>query len=153
MVRSGLDRTLQDALFIYHKNVGVCLWVLLLVRLVVRLRNPSPPRVTPLPAWQERVAQTTHRALYLLLFLLPVSGYIRVRAGGFPIEALDALGLPGLVPRSDELAEVAKAVHYWTGVVLMACLSLHVSAALFHAIVKRDGVFSRMWPPLGGRSG
>jgi len=152
MVQEGIDRNLQNLLFIYHKNVGVSLWVLLLVRVVVRLRHPPPARAQGLSPWQERAASATHRALYVLLFLLPVSGYLRVRAGGFPIEGLDALGLPALVPRSDDLAEAAKAVHYWTGVAFIACASLHVGAAMFHALVKRDGVFSRMWPPVGGRA-
>jgi cytochrome b561 len=79
---------------------------------------------------------------------MPVAGYVRVRAGGFPIEWLDALGLPTLVPRSDQLAEVAKNIHYSGSLVLAALVALHVGAALYHGMFRRDGVFSRMWPPV-----
>ena len=67
--------------------------------------------------------------------------------------ALDivGLGLSTLVPRSDDLAEAAKAVHYWAGLALIALVALHLGAALFHGAVRRDGVLGRMWPPLGGR--
>ena len=150
MVQPGLDRGLQNALFIYHKNVGVFLLLLVVLRLLWRWRNPPPPKPASLPAWQARIAELTHGALYLLLFLLPVAGYVRVKAGGFPIETLDALGVPSFVPRSDSLAEVAKTVHYGAGLVIAAIVAMHVGAALFHGIVKRDGVFSRMWPPVGG---
>jgi cytochrome b561 len=150
MVRSGIDRELQNALFIYYKNVGVFLLLLVAVRLVVRWRNP-PPAVSGLPPWQARMALITHRALYGLLVLMPVAGYVRVRAGGYPIESLDALGLSALMPRSDELAEVAKTVHHWAGIAITALIALHVGAGLFHALIRRDGVFERMWPPLGGR--
>ena len=150
MVQPGIDRGLQNALFIYHKNVGVLLLVLLVVRAVWRWRNPPPPKPASLPALQARIAEAVHGALYLLLFIVPVAGYVRVKAGGFPIESLDALGLPGLVPRSDALAEAAKTVHYGAGLLIAAVIALHVGAALFHGIVKRDGVFSRMWPPVGG---
>ena len=150
MVQPDLDRGLQDALFVFHKNVGVLLLLLLLLRLAWRWWRPPPPEPDSLPAWQARIARTTHGALYLLLFLLPVAGYVRVRAGGFPVESLDALGVPSLVPRSEALSEVAKAIHYGAGLVLAAVVAMHVGAALFHGIVKRDGVFSRMWPPFPG---
>lgn len=150
MVQPGIDRSLQNALFLYHKNVGVLLLLLTLLRLVLRWRNPPPPRPAGLPLWQARLAGLTQRLLYALLLLVPVAGYVRVRAGGFPVESLDALGLPPLVPRSDTLAATAKAVHYGSGLAIMAAIALHVGAALFHGIVKGDGVFSRMWPPVGG---
>jgi cytochrome b561 len=151
MVQEGIDRGLQNALFIYHKNVGVLLLLLLVVRVIWRWRNPPPPKPASLPALQARIAEAVHGALYLLLFIVPVAGYVRVRAGGFPIESLDALGVPALVPRSDALAEVAKTIHYGAGLLIAAVIAMHVGAALFHGIVKRDGVFSRMWPPLGGK--
>ena len=150
MVQPGLDRGLQNALFIYHKNVGVLLLLLVVLRVLWRWRNPPPPKPASLPGWQARIAELTHGALYLLLFVVPIAGYVRVRAGGFPIETLDALGVPALVPRSDALAEIAKTVHYGAGLLIAAVIAMHVGAALFHGIVKRDGVFSRMWPPFGG---
>ena len=152
MVQDGIDRGLQNALFIYHKNVGVVLLLLVLARLLWRWRVPPPAKPAHLPRWQARVAGLSHATLYLLLVLVPLAGYVRVRAGGFPIEMLDALGLPALVPRSDALAELAKSVHYGAGLAIGAVIALHVGAALFHGIVKRDGVFARMWPPVGGGS-
>jgi cytochrome b561 len=88
-----------------------------------------------------------------LLFVMPIAGYIRVKAGGFPIESLDWLGVPPLVPRSDALAETAKSVHYAAGIAITGLIALHVAAAAYHGIIRRDGVFSRMWPPFAGRGG
>lgn len=146
MVQDGLDRTVQNALFIFHKNVGVVVLLLVLARLAYRLAVPPPPLPDSMPAWQHRVSGITHGLLYALLIAMPIAGYVRVRAGGFPIEALDALGIPTLVPRSESLAELAKMLHWLGGFALAALIALHVGAALFHAIVKQDGVFSRMWP-------
>jgi cytochrome b561 len=81
-----------------------------------------------------------------MLFFMAVTGFVRVQAGGFPIEMLNAIGLPPLVPRSDALAEAAKAAHYWGRYVLVVAVLLHIGAALHHAVVKRDGIFGRMWP-------
>jgi cytochrome b561 len=151
MVQPGIDRSLQNALFIYHKNVGVLLFVLVVLRLFVRWRNAPPPKPASVPAWQVRIADATHRALYALLVVQPIAGYVRVRAGGYPIEVLDALGTPLLLPQSEALADAAKAVHHWGGIAIAVLMALHIGAALFHAIVKRDGVFTRMWPPVGAR--
>ena len=149
MVQPGIDRSLQNALFIYHKNAGVLLFLLIALRLFVRWRNTPPPKPGSVPAWQASMANATHWGLYAVLLVQPVTGYVRVRAGGYPIEVLDALGAPLILPQSEALAGVAKAVHHWTGVTVAALIALHVGAALFHAIVRRDGVFSRMWPPVG----
>jgi cytochrome b561 len=120
--------------------------VLILVRLLYRWRNPPRLRPVALPAIQELAAKATHVALYAMLLIMPLSGYIRVRAGGFPIEALDALGLPALVPRSDALAEVAKTVHFYAAYGIIVLIAMHVGAAAFHGLIRKDGIFSRMWP-------
>jgi cytochrome b561 len=147
MVQQGIPRGLQNTLFIFHKNMGVVILLIVIARLAYRRFNPPPPLPEAMPHLQRRIAELSHLALYTLLILMPLAGYIRVRAGGFPIEWLDALGAPTLVPRSDALAEAAKTVHYFGALAITALVALHVGAALFHGIVRRDGVFSRMWPP------
>ncbi|WP_341863253.1 cytochrome b [Gymnodinialimonas sp. 57CJ19] len=149
MIQEGLPRSLQDTLFISHKNVGSLLLLLIVVRLIYRWRNTPPAEPAHLPAWQIKIASLTHVALYALLLVMPLAGYIRVRAGGFPIEALDAMGIPALVPRSDALAAVAKSIHFYGAWALAILLAMHIGAALQHGLIKRDGVFSRMWPRSG----
>ncbi len=149
MLNDGISRDLRNIMFIAHKNTGVLLLVLIAVRLFYRLRNPPRLRPVALPAVQEFAAHATHVVLYALLLIMPLSGYIRVRAGGFPIEALDALGIPSLVPRSDALADFAQAIHFYGGYAILVLIGMHIGAAAFHGLVKRDGIFSRMWPVLG----
>lgn len=146
MVTKGLARPVQDALFIFHKNAGVLVLALVAARLWVRWRHPPPPLPAHVPPAQARIAAATHGLLYTLLIVQAVSGYVRVKAGGFPLESLDAMGLPSLVPRSDALAAAAKATHAWSRLALAGLIALHVGAALLHALVLSDGVFQRMWP-------
>lgn len=149
MVQQGLSRGLQNTLFITHKNLGVLLLILIIVRLFNRWRNPpnlEPVKMAPI---QEFAAHATHFGLYALLLIMPLAGYIRVRAGGFPIEALDAMGIPALVPRSEALADVAKMIHFYGSYAIAGLLLAHIGAACFHALVLKDGVMSRMWPPFG----
>ena len=149
MMREGLDRSTQDFLFILHKNGGVIIFALVVARLVWRVITPAPPLPAAVPDWQRRAARAGHIGLYVMLLVMTVSGYVRVRAGGFPIEMLDAVGLPSLVPRSDGLADFAQSVHFYGRFVLVALIIVHIGAAISH-MVKRDGVIRRIWPPVGG---
>ncbi|MGB3408812.1 MAG: cytochrome b/b6 domain-containing protein [Jannaschia sp.] len=145
MIQSGLSRSLQNNLFIFHKNVGVLLLVLIVVRMIYRARNTPPPEPSHLPGWQITVARVNHGLLYALLLVMPLAGYVRVRAGGFPIEALDAMGFPVLIPKSEAVAAFAKSVHFYGAWAIALLAALHIAAALQHGLIKRDGVFSRMW--------
>lgn len=146
MTTEGLSRPLQNALFIFHKNVGVVILLLVLLRLLIRSFSNAGPLPDSIPTWQKRAAAISHATLYFLLLVMAISGYIRVRAAGFPIEALDAMGIPPLVPRSETLADTAQAIHSYARFILVAFIALHIAAALQHGLIKRDGVFSRIWP-------
>jgi len=148
MIREGLSRSVQNFLFITHKNVGVLLLILFFVRVIYRWRNPPALKPVPLPKAQAFAAHATHMGLYALLLIMPLAGYIRVRAGGFPIEALDTMGVPALVPQSEALAEFAKAVHFYGSYAIVILVAMHIGAAAYHGLVQRDGIFSRMWPPV-----
>lgn len=149
MVQKGLPRPVQDGLYLFHKNTGVILLLLIITRIAYRWRHKPPPLPAAMPLWQRRVAGLSHLALYVLLVVLPVSGYIRVRAGGFPIEGLDAMGIGTLLPKSEALAKAAQAVHVTSAFILIAVLALHIAAALQHGLLRKDGIWSRIWPPNG----
>ncbi len=146
MIQPGLDRAVQNLLFMGHKNLGVVVLLLIVWRLAYRAMRPAPPLPASVPPWQRRAARLTHVGLYATVLVMAVSGYVRVVAGGFPLEWWDALGVPRLVPKSEALAGAAKTVHGATHYVVIGLVLLHIAAALYHALVRRDGVFSRMWP-------
>ena len=147
MTQEGLDRGLQDQLFILHKNGGVILLAVVLVRLAWRALVPPPPLPAGMPDWQRQTSLWVHRLMYATLIFMALTGYLRVTLGGFPVEMLDAIGVPRL-PRSDAMAALAQRAHFLGKFLLMGLIVVHVGAAIGHAIVKRDGVFSRMWPPI-----
>ncbi|MFG6081856.1 cytochrome b/b6 domain-containing protein [Paracoccus litorisediminis] len=149
MTREGLSRPLQDTLFIFHKNLGVLLFPFILARLAYRLTHPPPPLPDSMPDWQKRIARLSHVLLYTLLILMPLSGFTRVRAGGFPIELLDWLGFGPWIGKSETLAKMAQGLHYAGAMCLIALLTLHVAATLHHALIRKDSVWPGMWPPRG----
>jgi cytochrome b561 len=150
MLQEGLSRPMQNSLFMYHKNIGVFILLLVLARLAYRVANPPPPLPASVSAGQARIAGLVHGLLYLFLIIMAVSGYVRVVAGGFPLEVWDAMGVPRLLEKSETLAAQAKAIHATARYALVVLILMHVGAALYHGLVRKDGVLARMWP---GRSG
>ena len=147
VMAQDVGRAIQDPLFLFHKNTGVVVFILLAIRLAWRATHPPPPLPASVPKVQRIGARLTHYGLYLFLIVMAVSGYVRVTAGGFPIEVLARIGVPPLLPKMEGVAETAKAVHAAAKNGLILLIAMHVAAAAYHGLLRRDGVFSRMWPP------
>jgi cytochrome b561 len=143
-----IPRPVQDRLFILHKGLGPVVLLVVLLRLGWRAFHAPPPLPDDLPLLQRRAAATVHAGLYALLLVMAASGYVRVTTGGFPIEALNALGIPPLFGKHEAVAAVAKRIHATAIIGLLSLIALHVAAATWHGLVRRDGIVRRMWPPI-----
>lgn len=142
-----------DPLYVLHKGLGSVLLVLVLARLGWKLVGPAtrtlPPGASPV---ERRLASVTHGALYVLLLLQAGSGYARTVGERYPIELLDLLGVPPLLPEMPEVAGILVVVHRFTAVVLVGAISGHAAAAVQHHLAAGDGALGRMWPPVRGDS-
>lgn len=135
---------LQNTLFNIHKNIGLVIFALALVRIGWRLANPVPALPIDVPGWQERIAHITHFLLYALIILLPISGFLYTAFGGFPVPLFMAYDLGQLIPTSKPQAEVWQAIHYWSQWALYGVVALHVAGALQHHFIHGDAVLRRM---------
>jgi cytochrome b561 len=131
--------------YAYHKWIGVTVFLLAVLRVTWRWTHSPPPPV-PMPAWQRRSAAATHVALYVLMFLIPLSGWIYSSSTGVSVSYLGVFPLPDLVPKDKALAAVLKVVHKTLNYTLLALVIIHSGAALKHGFVDRDGVLARMLP-------
>lgn len=130
-----------------HRPLGLAILVLALIRLGVRLRRGAPPMPVDLPPWQAVAAKGSHVLLYGLMIAMPLVGWGMLSAGGYPIVLHGGWHLPAILPHDDVLQAVLRRAHHWLGLVFFATILLHVAAALFHGLSRRDGVFSSMVNP------
>lgn len=145
-----------DPLFVLHKGLGVVLLVLVLGRVAWRATHPAPPFPAYMPPLERRIAHWTHMAIYVLLVTMVVSGYVRTVGDDYPIELLDLLGVPTLLPSMPDVAAVMLVVHQFAVMGLVALVAVHVGAVLRHHLIDGDPVLERMWPPVapgGGERG
>ncbi len=129
-----------------HKTLGVVLFLLVLVRLCLRLVLGAPPLPASLPTMMRLGAVLSHWALYGLMIVMPLLGWAMLSAAAYPVVLFGNLQLPPILPQSDFLHTLLWAAHRWLAFAFFALILLHVAAALFHALVRRDGVFEAMSP-------
>jgi cytochrome b561 len=131
--------------FALHVSFGLTIAALMALRIVWRLGHKPAPLPASVPAWQVALARLSHYLLYLLLVLMPVTGYLG-RAWTEDGVAWFGLALPARAIANDALAEQWFSIHIGIAWVLVALVAVHVAAALKHLLVDKDGVFFRMWP-------
>jgi cytochrome b561 len=129
----------------WHKWIGVTVFLLALARLCWRLTHAAPPPVA-MPVWQRRAAAVAHALLYVLIVVIPLSGWLYSSATGVPTVYLGLLQLPDLLTRDKALAEVLKNVHVSLNYTMLALVVVHAAAALKHHFIDGDNVLARMLP-------
>lgn len=134
----------QDTLYHLHRSIGVVLLPLVLARLLYRMSHPPPALPATVSASQRRAAGITHCALYGLLLLQAMVGWIATSAYRAPILVFWMFELPPIWHVDRPLSESLFAVHRVMGLALLGLLVLHVGAALFHHFVLKDAVLRRM---------
>jgi cytochrome b561 len=132
--------------YAWHKWIGVTVFLLAVARVAWRLTHAAPALPAAMPAWQHRAAAFSHALLYVLILVIPLSGWLYSSATGVPTVYLGLLQLPDLLTRDKALAEVLKNVHLALNYSMLALVVVHGGAALKHHFIDGDDVLARMLP-------
>jgi cytochrome b561 len=129
-----------------HKSLGTIILLLALIRLAVRWRYGAPPLPASLPVPMKLAAELSHYVLYTLMIVMPLLGWAMLSAADYPVVLFGGLHLPMILPQSDSVHTALWNAHFYLAFVFFAIVLLHLAAALFHGLVRRDGVFEAMAP-------
>ena len=136
----------KQGLNAWHFGVGPAVLLLMGVRLAWRLTHTPPPPPDYIVPVLQVVSRLTHWLFYALLIVLPLLGWIAASGYGARVTLLGLFPLPGLMSQDRPLAEAVGDWHASLAWVLLAVIALHVAGALYHAVIKHDGLLSRMLP-------
>lgn len=130
--------------FDWHKSIGIVIASLVLARVLWRLMHVPAKLPSSVPSWQARLAHMTEALLYVLMVLMPVTGYLGASHSKAGVQ-LFGLTTPKWAVPDHAIAEQFFSIHAVLVIALMALVALHVTGAVTHALWYKDTVFRRMW--------
>lgn len=128
----------------WHKSIGLTLLAVMVFRLLWRCFNPRPAHLPNHKRWELNLAGMVHVLLYLLLFVIVISGYLISTATGQGISVFGWFEVPALITGLPAQADRAGAVHYWVAIGVLGVAALHALGALKHHFLDRDDTLRRM---------
>jgi cytochrome b561 len=134
------------ALLAEHKSFGMTVFLLAVLRLAWRLKHPPPPLPTDMHRVERLLARVTHVSFYVLLFAMPLSGWLMSSAKNYSVSWFGAFTWPNLIAPNEAAFGFFKALHHLLSDALFAIASLHVLAAFKHHFWNKDDVLVRMLP-------
>lgn len=129
----------------WHFMLGLTVFALVWVRLLAKLFSPTPLIEPQIAHWQDTTAKTVQTLLYLLMFAMPLLGWLTLSAAGKPI-LFYGWQLPALIGVNHDLAETIKGLHEAGATAIYFLVGLHAAAALYHHYYVRDNTLRRMLP-------
>jgi cytochrome b561 len=131
-------------LYAWHKWFGITVLLLVWLRLAWRLTHRPPALPATLSAPLRRLAHAGHALLYVLMIVIPLSGWLMSSAKGVQTVWFGLVPLPDLLGRDRELGDLLQQAHKLLNRLLLLTLAGHVLAALWHHFVLKDGTLRRM---------
>jgi cytochrome b561 len=128
--------------FNLHKSIGLTILALMLVRIAWRLTH-TPPAMPPMDRWQSTLARLVHIALYTLLIVHPLAGYLGSVWSGYPVK-LYGMTLPAWGSKMPALKDLMSTAHLWTSWLLAGAVLVHLGGVLKHTLLDGDRLLARM---------
>jgi cytochrome b561 len=128
-----------------HGCVGLLYFALIIARIAWRSTHRPPDLPSDIEVFDRRISAAAHHALYALMLLIPVFGVVAYVWHGRVFD----YGLFQLnfgVQMNREVFGPAETIHQFLAYGLFVLAGLHVLAALYHHLVRRNGIFLRMLP-------
>ncbi|MEM7093859.1 MAG: cytochrome b/b6 domain-containing protein [Actinomycetota bacterium] len=137
--------------FDWHATLGLFVFILAVVRIVMRRRTPLPSWSPGLTTGERALAHRTEQVLYAVMILKPVSGYIMAGRAGYNIDLFVQwrLGNPfgeSFVNNDGGLYTLAIWIHIITGIAFIIAWLVHVTQVVRHTVIKKDRLLQRMLP-------
>jgi len=120
-----------------HKSIGITLFVLVVIRIIVRLFSKAPPLPSNLASWEKWLTKITHFSLYLLMIAIPVVGFLSSDYQGFTV-AWFGIEIPELVTDNENIATVMHESHEILAYLLLVLIVLHIAGAIKHRFFDKD---------------
>lgn len=132
-----------------HKAFGIIILATIIFRFIWRVRNTVPKMPKEMSGLEKIMAHMSHLLLYMLVLIMPLSGWLMSSAGGHKVSVFGLFTMPSLMEKNKPLSGLFHEIHEITVVVLIVVIILHAAFALYHHFIKKDDTLTRMMPSHG----
>jgi len=150
LAKFGFAQALTDQdkieMLIGHSSIGSLLFILFVIRFSKRFILKSPRPHHKLNKKVSKIAKINHLALYMLLFYVPVTGYLSARVHELPVYWFGKINLSHLVNHQNSNFDLLRYLHELGVNMLIILVFVHISAAIYHKVFTNDNVMSSMLP-------
>jgi cytochrome b561 len=129
-----------------HRLAGVLILSSVVYRIVLRIRLRGQLPDHQLPPAMRVAAHAAHLSAYAGLLGATLLGLLLSGAEGRPATLLGFIPFPALLGHDRNLADDLSEYHHWMAYALIALIALHILAALWHHLFRRDAVLHSMFP-------
>tara|TARA_R110001583_G_scaffold39399_6_gene126261 strand:+ start:19783 stop:20361 length:579 start_codon:yes stop_codon:yes gene_type:complete len=127
-----------------HKSIGLVFFAFMILRVIWRTKQIAPNHLASHSSLEQKAGKITHSLLYLLIFIIMISGYLISTADGRGIEVFELITIPAFGSIIENQEDIAGIVHKWLAYLLIALAALHALAALKHHIIDKDNTLNRI---------
>lgn len=144
---TGLSKEDPSRMEIYslHKSLGAIALILIFLRILNRLVKPAPKLPETLVKSERILAHLAHIGLYVLMIVVPLSGYLMSNYFGYPVQIF-GIQMPTLVQTNFDIGKIFHETHEIAPYILLGLVSLHILGALKHRFFDKpeNNVLKRM---------
>jgi len=136
----------SESLYFWHKSFGILSFLFVIIRVINRHRHTLPGLPEGMPQHEKLAAKFAHAALYVLMVLVPILGYLQSSAYEFSSGIhFFGIDLPELIPANQSVFEITNSLHKWASYAFIAVLAAHIAGAIKHRFFdKENDVLNRI---------
>ena len=140
---SYYDTWYHDSLAL-HKALGMIVLVLALLLIAWNRYSRPPGDVATIKPWERLAAKAAHLALYTMMVVIPITGYLISTSAGEAIAIFGWVQVPALIEVNDALRDFAIDLHFYLAYGTAGLVLMHGLAALKHQFIDQDGTLGRI---------
>lgn len=136
---------IRTTLILLHKSIGMGILALVICRVFVKWITAAPAIIPPLSPSIQTCKMLGHLALYIVMLLMPLTGYLMSVASGKTV-GFFGIALPRLIEENEAFSHTMYNTHVWVSQLIYFLVGLHILLALWHHFFRRDNTLIRMMP-------
>ncbi len=129
-----------------HKAIGMVIFVVALARIGWATFSKRPPLPATTPFYEKAFVKVLQAILYIVVCLMPLSGWLMSSAAGYPVSIFGLFTLPALIPADKTLVDGFVEMHEMQSWILLSAIGLHIIGALRHHVLLKDDTLKSMRP-------